>query len=101
MGDTPTPTQQCLGPGVVSDSIAILGIHAYMTPAHGSVFNPWTRSEEVALFFDYLMQGRMKVSDLVTHRYSPADAPQVYAGLVQDRSSSMGIVFDWSGVQDG
>jgi threonine dehydrogenase-like Zn-dependent dehydrogenase len=38
----------------------------------------------------------MKVSDLITHRYSPVDAPDVYAGLVQDRSSSMGIIFDWS-----
>ncbi len=94
--DTPTPTQQCLGPGVVSDSIAILGIHAYMTPSEASVFNPWIRSEEVALFFDYLVQGRMKVSDLITHRYSPVDAPDVYAGLVQDRSSSMGLIFDWS-----
>jgi threonine dehydrogenase-like Zn-dependent dehydrogenase len=96
LGDTPTPTQQCLGPGVVSDSIAILGIHAHMTPSEASVFNPWIRSEEVGLFFDYLTQGRMKVSDLITHRYSPVDAPDVYAGLVQDRSSSMGIMFDWS-----
>jgi len=100
LGDTPNPTQQCLGPGVVSNAIAILGIHASMTPAQASVFNPWTRSEEVALFFDYLIQCRMKVSDLVTSRHSPVDAPEVYAALVEDRSSSMGIMFDWSSSQD-
>jgi threonine dehydrogenase-like Zn-dependent dehydrogenase len=32
LGDTPHPTQQYLGPGVVSNSIAILGIHGSMTP---------------------------------------------------------------------
>ena len=80
LGDTPAPTQQVLGPGVVSDSIAILGIHGTMTPAQASAFNPWTRQEVTALFFDYVMQGRMRVSDLITHRYSPLDAPQVYAG---------------------
>jgi len=52
----------------------------------------------ISLFFDYLMRGRMKVSDLVTDRYSPVDAPKVYDRLLKDRSSVMGIVFDWSKV---
>ncbi len=89
-------TPACLRPAVVSDSIAILGIHAHMTPSEASMFNPWIRSEEVALFSDYRAQGRMKVSDLITHRNSPADAPDVYARLAHDRSSSMGLIFDWS-----
>jgi 2-desacetyl-2-hydroxyethyl bacteriochlorophyllide A dehydrogenase len=96
LGDTPTPTKQCLGPGVVSDSIAILGIHGTMVPEHASEFNPWTRDEAVALFFDYLLQGRMRVSDLVTHRFAPREAPAVYQGLVRDRSAVMGAIFDWS-----
>jgi len=65
----------------VSDSIAILGIHGSMTPEHASEFNPWTRQECIALFFDYVLQGRMRVADLITHRHSPADAPEVYAAL--------------------
>lgn len=96
LGDTPTPSQQCLGPGVVSNSIAILGIHGTMSPAQASEFNPWTRQEMTALFFDYLVQGRMRVSDLVTSRYSPLDAPAVYAQLVEDRSETIGVIFDWN-----
>ncbi|MFH1927368.1 MAG: hypothetical protein ABIK79_04220 [Chloroflexota bacterium] len=48
------------------------------------------------LFFDYLVQKQMKVSDLITHRYSPADAPEVYARLVRDRSAEIGLIFDWT-----
>jgi threonine dehydrogenase-like Zn-dependent dehydrogenase len=96
LGDTPTPTQQCLGPGLVSNSVAILGIHGTMVPDVPSEFNPWTREAAVALFFDFVIQGRMRVSDLVTHRYAPRDAPAVYEGLVRDRSSVMGAIFDWS-----
>jgi threonine dehydrogenase-like Zn-dependent dehydrogenase len=96
LGDTPTPTQQRLGPGVVSNSVGILGIHGTMVPEHASEFNPWTRDEAVALFFDYLLQGRMRTSDLVTHRFAPREAPTVYAGLVRDRSAVMGAVFDWT-----
>jgi threonine dehydrogenase-like Zn-dependent dehydrogenase len=96
LGDTPTPTQQYLGPGVLSNSLAILGIHGFMTPEHASEFNPWTRHEITALFHDYLSQGRMRVSDLITQRSSPLEAPQVYEGLLQDRSSQIGVIFDWS-----
>ena len=96
LGDTPTPTQQYLGPGVVSNSIAILGIHASMRPEQASEFNPWTLQEMTSLFFDYLSQGRMRVSDLVTHRHTPLDAPQVYDMLRRDRSAAIGVIFDWS-----
>jgi len=96
VGDTPNPTAQHLAPGFVSNSIAILGIHGTMTPEQSSEFNPWTRAEVTALFFDYLLQGRMRVSDLITHHHGPDDAPGVYAALTQDRFFSMGVILDWA-----
>lgn len=95
LGDSPTPSQQHLGPGVVSNSIAILGVHGTASPEQATDFSPWSAPEMAALFFDYLRQGRMRVADLITHRYSPLDAPQVYANLRQDRSAAMGVIFDW------
>jgi len=99
LGDCPTPSQQHLSAGVVSNSLAILGIHGTMTPAHASDYNPWTRDEIVALFFDYLRQGRMQVSHLITHRYSPLEAPRVYDQLTRDRSAALGVLFDWNLLQ--
>lgn len=96
LGDTPTPTQQFLGPGVLSNSIAILGIHAYARPMQGSDFYPWGAGEMVSLFFDYLLQHRMTVADLITHRFSPSDAPKAYEMLRRDRSAAIGVIFDWS-----
>jgi threonine dehydrogenase-like Zn-dependent dehydrogenase len=96
LGDTPTPSRQGMGPRVLADSLSILAIHALMRPEVASEFNPWTAEEMTALFFDYLRQGRMRVADLVTHRHDPADAPSVYAGLVRDRSTAIGVLFDWT-----
>jgi threonine dehydrogenase-like Zn-dependent dehydrogenase len=96
LGDTPTPSQQYLGPGVVSNSIAILGIHGTMSPAQSSEFAPWSREEMTHLFFDYLAQGRMRVADLITHRFSPQDAPQMYARLLQGDPSMVGVLLDWT-----
>ena len=72
LGDTPNPTQQFLGPGVVSNSLTILGIHGTMHPDSWGEFAPWSRSEMYDVFLDYLAQGRMRVGDLITHRFSAA-----------------------------
>jgi len=96
LGDTTTPSQQHLGPRVLADSLSIHAIHALMRPDVATEWNPWTAEEMTALFFDYLRQGRMRVGDLITHRHAPAEAPSVYAGLLRDRSSAIGVLFDWS-----
>ncbi len=96
VGDTPTPSQQRLGPGVVSNAVAILGIHALTRPEMSDDFHPWSAGEIASLFFDYLLQGRMRVDDLVSARHSPLAAPRVYADLMRDRSGVIGVVFDWS-----
>lgn len=96
LGDTPTPSQQHLGPGVVSDSIAILGIHGYAIPEQRTVFTPWTTGEMSSVFFAFLRRGAMKTSSLVTHRYAPADAPQAYLKLLEDRREALGVILDWT-----
>lgn len=96
LGDTPVPTQQHLGPGVVFNSVAILGIHGYMVPERTTPFTPWTVDRMSGVFFDYLLSGQMQVVDLVTRRCSPMEAPEVYLGLLKDRSTDVGVIFDWS-----
>ena len=98
VGDTPVPTQQPIGPGVVSNTIAILGVHGAVYPPEYSFWTPWTRREMAEVFYDYLLQGRMRISDLVTHRFSPAEAPRVYEALQRDRPSYLGVIFDWGRV---
>lgn len=95
LGDTPTPGQQHLGPQVLFKSIAILGIHGYAIPERTTEFTPWTVESMSRVFFDYLMAGKMDVAGLVTHRYSPVQAPEAYLGLLEDRSSAVGVILDW------
>jgi len=96
LGDTPVPTRQALGPGVVSNSVAILGIHGYMIPDKASHFAPWSALRMSDLFFDYLRAHRMSVRELVSGRYSPLQAPDVYADLLARRLPGVGMIFDWS-----
>jgi threonine dehydrogenase-like Zn-dependent dehydrogenase len=96
LGDTPQPSLQHLAPGVVSNSLAILGIHGSMSPEHPSEYAPWTQNEMTGLFYDYLLQGRMSVKDLITSYISPLDAPKLYQQLLAGNSDQLGIMLDWT-----
>ena len=98
LGDCPTPTQQCLGPGVVSDAVTIIGSHGSTFPEQASPFAPWTRGAMTQLFFDYLLAGRMGVADLITRRAPATDAPELYAALQRDRSGEVGVLLEWAGL---
>jgi threonine dehydrogenase-like Zn-dependent dehydrogenase len=98
LGDSPSPSKQNLGPRIVGDSISIIGVHSSSAPAASTYRDRWTERAMAHLFFDFLRAGRMNVDDLVTHRYSPLGAAAVYEELRVDRSSHLGVIFDWSGL---
>lgn len=97
LGDSPSPSQQRLGPRIVGDSLTILGVHASVAPAVATPRDRWTIAAMAKLFFLLLRSGRMDVEHLISHRFSPFDAPEVYERLQRDRSPYLGVVFDWIG----
>ncbi|MEO8330008.1 MAG: zinc-binding alcohol dehydrogenase [Candidatus Nanopelagicales bacterium] len=98
LGDTPTPSRQQLGPRIVADSVSILGVHASAAPETASLGDPWTLPAMTSLFFDWVSSGRMDVDSLVTHRFVPGQAAEVYESLRTDRSSFLGTILDWTQV---
>jgi threonine dehydrogenase-like Zn-dependent dehydrogenase len=97
LGDSPTPSRQHLGPRVVGHSIAILGIHGFMFPEHGTPFNQWTAARMTEVFFDLVAQGRMDMGPLHDRTLRPEDAPAHYSALLAgDMAHEIGHVFDWT-----
>ncbi|WP_158289444.1 zinc-binding dehydrogenase [Paenibacillus flagellatus] len=94
LGDTATPSKQEMGRNVVSHSVSILGIHAL------AEFKGWTHAEMAGLFASYVVQGRMEVASLITHRLSPLAAADAYGMLARDRGSAMGVLFDWTAIAE-
>jgi threonine dehydrogenase-like Zn-dependent dehydrogenase len=98
LGDTPTPSHQRLGPRMVADSILLQGVHASSAPSVPSMGDPWSLPAMTMLFFEWVAQGKLNVDDLVSHRFKPAQAPEVYQALKTDRSSHLGVLLDWDEV---
>lgn len=98
LGDTGTPSAQHLTGDVITKGLHIVGAHDANPPALSSDHAYWSEQRMASLFFTYLLRGDMRVSDLITHRFSPREAPHAYQLLRQERASAMGVIFDWSDV---
>lgn len=96
LGDTGTPSEQRLTGDVVTKSLSIVGAHDNNPPAVSTDHAYWSKQRIVELFFTYLLRSDMRVSDLVTHSYSPLDAVEAYRILREERMTAMGVLFDWT-----
>ena len=95
LGDTARPGLQCLTPDIVTRGVQIIGAHDSMPPDTPSAHDRWSHTEMSELFFTFLQRGQMRVADMVTHRYKPQHASQAYTDLLRDRSTALGVIFDW------
>lgn len=93
IGDAPNPSQQVLTSDVITRQISIRGTHNENLPGDQA---QWSPARQTQLFYTYLTRGQMRVDDLITARHAPAEAPQVYARLLNDRGASLGVLFDWA-----
>jgi threonine dehydrogenase-like Zn-dependent dehydrogenase len=96
LGDTGTPSEQRLTGDVVRKALSIVAAHDSNPPAISTDHAYWSKQRMVELFFAYLLRGDMRVSDLVTHHYSPLDASEAYRIVREEREAAMGVLFDWT-----
>ena len=95
LGDAGSPTQQHITGDLISRGLRLIGAHDNNPPKTANQHAWWTRNHMADLFMTYLGRRQMQVSDLVTHRFKPADAADAYARLVEDRATAMAVVFEW------
>lgn len=95
LGDAGSPTQQHITGDLIGRGLRLIGAHDNNPPKTASDHAWWTRNHMADLFMTYLARRQMRVDDMITHRFKPADAPAAYARLVEDRATAMGVVFEW------
>lgn len=76
-------------------SFVIIGAHNRSHPPHETPQNPWTMGRNCELFFDLVLRGEFKVSELITHRIPWHDAPKAYELLHTERGKTGFVIIDW------
>lgn len=62
---------------------------------------PQTSQRIVPALIDWVARGRVPVDDLISHHVPATALAEMYAGLLDDKDSYLGVVLDWSrGVLD-
>jgi threonine dehydrogenase-like Zn-dependent dehydrogenase len=74
--------------------LQIIGAHGSTQPEVETPYNPWTAARNGELFWDLALAGRLRLEEMITHRYPWRDAPCAYAMLAADRSPAMGVVLE-------
>lgn len=72
-------------------SIVIVGVHYTSSPVESA-----SSKRHAELYFDYLTDGRLSVSDMISHRFAWERAPEAYELLRDRREEALGVIVDWS-----
>ena len=92
LGSPRGPVTVDLHDDVHTRGLQVIGAHARTTPRVESPHTPWTMRRNVEYFFALMTAGRLRVADLISHRYPLSRAPEAFAMLDRDRTQAMGVL---------
>ena len=76
-------------------SVNIIGAHTSSQAPVKTYDNPWTCERNSETFFKLIYNKQVDMSEMITHRVSYKEAPQMYQMLLKDRTQAMGVVLEW------
>ena len=95
LGDTGFPSKQRLTGDLITRGLSILGAHDTLPPFEPTDRDHWSHANIEALFLEYLARGELDPEPLITHVFSPLEAPQAYQLMEEKRDTMLGVMFDW------
>lgn len=76
--------------------ITLVGAHTNARPKDESSHGLFTHADDIRAILQLIDKGRLDLSAMTGHFYSPADCVAVYDRLIHDRNFPMAVQFDWS-----
>ena len=75
--------------------ITIKGAHEWLLPLHETPHVKHSIERDVAICFDLVRKGRLRLNELITHELPAEQAVNLYAALREDRNVGLGVLIDW------
>lgn len=97
IGDPPDPGLQHLTSDLLRRNLTLVGCHFTYAPLEGPPGGPgcMTHAQLGEAFFRNLLDGRIDVRAMITHRLAPQEAGKAYELAASRRPGTLGILFDW------
>ena len=88
-----------LYPVLISKEITVIGAHQPKCPVQPVAYHPFSQVENRQLALSMMVDGSLKVAELITHRIPWREAPALY-GELEGNHDVLGLVLDWRGAAD-
>lgn len=75
--------------------IEIIGAHARSRPKLESRPHSWTWKEDARALLNFMSDGRLDMSQILSAVYAPQDSTEVFNALAENINFPVGAVFDW------
>ncbi len=92
LGSPRGPVTVDLHDDVHTRGLHVIGAHASTTPQQETPHTPWSLRRNIEYFFALLGAGRVRIDDLISHRYPLSEAETAYRLLDRDRTQAMGVL---------
>lgn len=79
----------------IERELTVIGAHQPKCPIEPNVYYPWTQNENRLGSMKAMLDNRLNVDHLISHRIKPTEAPAIYERLRQKDRSIVGVVIDW------
>ena len=72
-----------------------IGIVGASVPKMEELYSRWTNSNAKGFIMKLIGEKKLKVNEMISHRYNWKKAHEAYAMLLKDRGSAMGVILEW------
>jgi len=79
----------------LSRELTLIAAHQPHCPVTDHIYWQWTQQANRKLLLEMLDSGKLRASELITHRFHVDAAPQVYERIKEGDRSMLGIVLEW------
>lgn len=76
--------------------LSLVGCHQPKCPIQATPAYPWTQQYNRAQILRMINDGRLDVSELISHRLPHVEAQEGYRLLREDLGKSLGVILEWS-----
>lgn len=75
--------------------LSLIAAHQPHCPVSENIYWPWTQQGNRKLLLDMMASGKLRVSEMLTHRFPVSAAAHVYEHIKVGDRSMLGVLLDW------
>lgn len=78
--------------------VTIVGAHTNARPDAASYPHHWTHHDDCTAIMNFMANGRLDMTKILSEVHSPKEASEVYKRLAENKNFPVGVVFDWRNI---